>query len=61
MDNNKKYVKAMQAWGKEIALWQLANPDKDWLDELIKVKAEGLDDGGGSNPPPPPPPKPPGS
>ncbi len=53
---NQEYKKAMVAWAKEVAQWQIDNPEKDWATSLFGVETE--DDGGGSNPPTPPP-KPP--
>ncbi len=53
----RDYKKAMVAWAKAVIEWQLANPEKDWLQEM---RTADLDDneGGGSNPKPPPPPPP---
>lgn len=51
----QEYKKAMVAWAKEIAKWQIQNPDRDWATALFGVETQ---DGGGSNPPPPPPPPP---
>jgi len=53
----REYKKALVVWVKEIADWQIANPDRDWLTELTTVTSDA-DDGGGSNPPTPPPPPP---
>lgn len=45
----KEYRQAMIAWVKEIVRWQLANPDKDWLQEMGTADVEG-----GDRPPVPP-------
>jgi len=52
----KEYKKAMLAWAKEVAKWQIENPERDWATELFGVVS--AEDSGGSNPPQPPP-KPP--
>ena len=56
MTENQQYKKAMVAWAKEVAKWQIENPTRDWATELFGVTS--ADDDGGSNPPSPPP-KPP--
>ncbi len=56
---NAEYKKAMVAWAKEIAKWQIQNPTKNWATELFGVTSS--DDGPGTNPPPPPPPPPTGN
>ncbi len=48
----KDYRKAMQAWGKACADWQLAHPELNLMEELCKVQTE---DSGGEHPPTPPP------
>lgn len=53
----KDYKKAMLAWAKEIIEWQIANPEKDWLQEMGTADLDD-NEGGGSNPKPPPPPPP---
>lgn len=52
----QEYKKAMVAWAKAVAKWQLDNLDKDWATSLFGATTQ--DDGPGTNPPPPPPPKP---
>jgi len=53
---NEEYNKKFEEWKKQISEWEIANPGKDWKDELNK-SLNGESDGG-SNPPPPPPPPP---
>lgn len=55
MTPEKKYIKLMEDWAKEVAEWQLRNPDKDWATELFGV---GTADVEGGDRPPLPPPKP---
>jgi len=54
----QEYKKAMVAWAKEVAKWQLDNPTKDWATELFGATSQDDEDGPGTNPPLPPP-KPP--
>jgi len=35
MSPQQEYIKKMVEWGKAIAEWQLRNPTKDWLTELL--------------------------
>lgn len=48
----RDYKKAMVAWAKAVIEWQLANPDKDWLQEM--GTADLGEEGGGDRPPLPP-------
>ena len=53
----KQYRKAMAAWGKAYADWQLAHPERDGLQELCDLKNGVItaESTGGDHPPVPPP------
>lgn len=50
----RDYKKAMVAWAKAVIEWQLANPEKDWLQEMGTADVESDGDSGGDHPPLPP-------
>lgn len=55
MTPKQAYKKAMVAWAKEVAEWQIRNPDKDWATELFGATSTSDADNGGDRPPLPPP------
>lgn len=50
----QEYKKAMVAWAKELAKWQLAHPDRDWKTELLSDVTTQDEGTGGDRPPRPP-------